>query len=231
MIKEVQEDFGRLDILVNNAGIQHVAPVHEFPDDKWDALIAILLSSSFHTTKAALPFMLEQGWGRIINTGSMHALVASPYKSAYNAAKHGIAGDSRTHHYIKDMMPLRNVIWTPQLQSTEFDALHGLNREHRPLVPASAFDNLRVMSQIRARLHNSMALGNFCQIWLHARQEHAGSCWIQFPGVPRMDLLVHKVCMFACFNCCVLALPAVSEKLHSGKCSIGISISRLLQER
>ena len=92
MIKGVQEEFGRLDILVNNAGIQHVAPVHEFPDDKWDALIAILLSSAFHTTKAALPFMLEQGWGRIINTGSMHALVASPYKSAYNAAKHGIAG-------------------------------------------------------------------------------------------------------------------------------------------
>ena len=96
MIKDVQEDFGRLDILVNNAGIQHVAPVHEFPDEKWDALIAILLSSAFHTTKAALPFMLEQGWGRVINTGSMHALVASPYKSAYNAAKHGIAGTTRS---------------------------------------------------------------------------------------------------------------------------------------
>ncbi|KAK9825658.1 hypothetical protein WJX81_006317 [Elliptochloris bilobata] len=96
MIRSVQRDFGRLDILVNNVGIQHVAPVHEFPDDKWDAIIAVCLSSAFHTTKAALPAMLASGWGRIINTGSMHALVASPYKSAYNAAKHGIAGLTKT---------------------------------------------------------------------------------------------------------------------------------------
>lgn len=93
MIENVHRDFGRLDILVNNVGIQYVSPVHEFPEDKWDAIIAVCLSSAFHATKAALPFMMEQQWGRIINTGSMHALVASPYKSAYNAAKHGIAGD------------------------------------------------------------------------------------------------------------------------------------------
>lgn len=92
MVAKVHQDFGMLDILLNNVGIQYVAPVHEFPDDKWDAMIAITLSSAFHTTKAALPRMIEQEWGRIINTGSMHALVASPYKSAYNAAKHGIAG-------------------------------------------------------------------------------------------------------------------------------------------
>ena len=92
MIRKVQQDFGSLDILCNNVGIQYVAPVHEFPDDKWDAMIAVTLSSAFHTTKAALPRMIERKWGRIINTGSMHALVASPYKSAYNAAKHGIAG-------------------------------------------------------------------------------------------------------------------------------------------
>lgn len=92
MIKFTQQELGRLDILVNNVGIQYVSPVHTFPEDKWDAIIAVCLSSAFHSTKAALPFMLDQKWGRIINTGSMHALVASPYKSAYNAAKHGIAG-------------------------------------------------------------------------------------------------------------------------------------------
>ena len=92
MIKRTQDELGRLDILVNNVGIQYVSPVHTFPEDKWDAIIAVCLSSAFHATKAALPFMMEQEWGRIINTGSMHALVASPYKSAYNAAKHGIAG-------------------------------------------------------------------------------------------------------------------------------------------
>ncbi|KAK9807872.1 hypothetical protein WJX72_011754 [[Myrmecia] bisecta] len=96
MIKMVHNEFGRLDILVNNVGIQHVSPVHDFPEDKWDAIIAVCLSSAFHTTKAALPFMMDQQWGRIINTGSMHALVASPYKSAYNAAKHGIAGFTKT---------------------------------------------------------------------------------------------------------------------------------------
>ena len=106
MISQVQQDFGALDILCNNVGIQHVAPVHEFPDDKWDAMIAITLSSAFHTTKAALPAMLDKQWGRIINTGSMHALVASPYKSAYNAAKHGIAGAQPRHSAGCCRMPL-----------------------------------------------------------------------------------------------------------------------------
>ena len=90
MIKTVQADFGSLDILCNNVGIQFVSPVEEFPEDKWDAIMDICLNSTFHATKAALPMMLDKGWGRIINTGSMHALVASPYKSAYNAAKHGV---------------------------------------------------------------------------------------------------------------------------------------------
>ena len=93
MVKAVEADFGRLDILCNNAGIQHVAPVVDFPEDKWDAVIAVCLSSTFHATKAAVPGMVERGWGRVVNTGSMHALVASPFKSAYNAAKHGVAGE------------------------------------------------------------------------------------------------------------------------------------------
>ncbi len=96
MVADCAAQLGAPDILINNAGIQHVAPIDEFPDDKWDAVLAIILSSAFHTTKAALPGMKAKGWGRVINTGSMHSLVASPYKSAYNAAKHGLAGLTKT---------------------------------------------------------------------------------------------------------------------------------------
>jgi 3-hydroxybutyrate dehydrogenase len=96
MVGKAIAQFGTVDILVNNAGIQHVAPVDEFPLDKWDAIIAINLSSSFHTVRAALPAMKARGWGRIINIASAHALVASPFKSAYVAAKHGIAGFTKT---------------------------------------------------------------------------------------------------------------------------------------
>ena len=96
MVAEAEKEFGTIDILVNNAGIQHVAPVDEFPLEKWDQIIAINLSSAFHATRAALPKMKEKGWGRIINTASAHAFVASPFKSAYVAAKHGIAGFTKT---------------------------------------------------------------------------------------------------------------------------------------
>ena len=86
------EKAGRCDILVNNAGIQHVAPIPEFPAEKWDAILAINLSSAFHTTAAALPMMRKAGWGRVVNIASAHGLTASPFKSAYVAAKHGIVG-------------------------------------------------------------------------------------------------------------------------------------------
>ncbi|WP_333712921.1 3-hydroxybutyrate dehydrogenase [Yoonia sp.] len=89
-------EAGGCDILVNNAGIQHVAPVQEFPADKWDAIIAINLTSAFHTTAAAVTGMRERGYGRIINIASAHGLTASPYKSAYVAAKHGIVGFTKT---------------------------------------------------------------------------------------------------------------------------------------
>ncbi len=92
MVHDAHKEMGSLDILVNNAGIQHVAPVEEFPPEKWDAILAIILSSSFHTIRTAIPYMKKQGWGRIINNASAHALVASPYKAAYVAAKHGVAG-------------------------------------------------------------------------------------------------------------------------------------------
>ena len=90
--RDLIEQAGTCDILINNAGIQHVAPVPEFPTDKWDAIIAINLSSAFHTTAMALPLMRAAGWGRVINIASAHGLTASPYKSAYVSAKHGIVG-------------------------------------------------------------------------------------------------------------------------------------------
>lgn len=87
---------GPIDILVNNAGMQHVAPVDEFPPEMWDAIIALNLSSAFHTSRLAIPHMKASGWGRVINIASAHSLVASPYKAAYVAAKHGIAGLTKT---------------------------------------------------------------------------------------------------------------------------------------
>ncbi|MGR3702984.1 MAG: 3-hydroxybutyrate dehydrogenase [Paracoccaceae bacterium] len=90
------EKAGACDILINNAGIQHVCPIDEFPTEKWDAIIAINLTSAFHTTAMALPMMRKAGWGRIVNIASAHGLTASPYKSAYVAAKHGIVGLSKT---------------------------------------------------------------------------------------------------------------------------------------
>lgn len=90
------EQAGRCDILINNAGIQHVAGIDEFPAEKWDAIIAINLSSAFHTTAAALPMMRKAGWGRVINIASAHGLTASPFKSAYIAAKHGVVGLTKT---------------------------------------------------------------------------------------------------------------------------------------
>ncbi len=95
-IAEMMAEAGPVDILVNNAGMQHVAPVEDFPPDQWDKIIALNLTAAFHTTRHAVPAMKEAGWGRIINTASAHSLTASPFKSAYNASKHGIAGFTKT---------------------------------------------------------------------------------------------------------------------------------------
>ncbi len=122
MVAEGEKKFGAIDILCPNAGIQHVSPVEEFPIDKWNAIIAINLTSAFHLIRAALPGMKRRKWGRIISTASAHALVASPYKSAYAAAKHGIAGltkavalEAATHGVtVNAICP--GYVWTPLVE-------------------------------------------------------------------------------------------------------------------
>ncbi|MCO5091456.1 3-hydroxybutyrate dehydrogenase [Bosea sp. (in: a-proteobacteria)] len=132
-----EKAFGAIDILINNAGIQFVSPVDEFPPEKWDQIIAINLSSAFHTIRAALPKMREKGWGRIINTASAHALTASPFKSAYVAAKHGIAGLTKTVALevatkgitVNAIAP--GYVWTPLVEKQIPDTMkvRGLTRE------------------------------------------------------------------------------------------------------
>ena len=96
MIASAEKTFGAVDVLVNNAGIQHVAPIEEFPIEKWNAILAINLSAAFHTIRAAVPGMKARKWGRIVNTASAHSLVASPFKAAYVTAKHGLVGLTKT---------------------------------------------------------------------------------------------------------------------------------------
>ncbi|MDX3807632.1 MAG: 3-hydroxybutyrate dehydrogenase [Bosea sp. (in: a-proteobacteria)] len=121
-IKTVETCLGSVDILVNNAGIQFVSPIEEFPPEKWDAILAINLSSAFHTIRAAVPGMKRRGWGRIINTASAHSLVASPFKSAYVSAKHGLAGLTKTValELAKDKITCNCIspgyVWTPLVE-------------------------------------------------------------------------------------------------------------------
>ena len=133
MVKEAEDTFGAVDVLVNNAGIQFVAPVEDFPVDKWNQIIAINLSSAFHTIRAATPGMKARRWGRIINTASAHALVASPFKSAYVAAKHGIAGLTKTvalevaAHGITCNAICPGYVWTPLVEKQIPDTMAARN--------------------------------------------------------------------------------------------------------
>jgi 3-hydroxybutyrate dehydrogenase len=137
MVQEVERRFGAVDILVNNAGIQHVAPIEEFPVAKWDAIIAINLSAAFHATRAALAGMKRRRWGRIVNVASAHGLVASPFKSAYVAAKHGIVGltkvtaleGAETNVTCNAICP--GYVWTPLVEKQIEDQAkaHNIPRE------------------------------------------------------------------------------------------------------
>src|SRR4051812_8550012 len=133
MVKLGESTYGAVDILVINAGIQFVSPIEEFPIEKWDAIIAINLSSAFHSIRAAVPGMKKRGWGRIINTASAHSLVASPFKSAYVSAKHGIAGLTKTvalelaTHKITCNCISPGYVWTPLVERQIPDTMKARN--------------------------------------------------------------------------------------------------------
>ncbi|MGU3285126.1 3-hydroxybutyrate dehydrogenase [Methylobacterium mesophilicum] len=137
MVREAEERFGSVDVLVNNAGIQFVSPIEEFPGEKWEHILAINLSSAFYAMQAAIPGMKARGWGRIVNTASAHSLVASPFKSAYVAAKHGIAGLTKTAalelatHKVTVNCISPGYVWTPLVEAQIPDTMkaRGLTKE------------------------------------------------------------------------------------------------------
>lgn len=137
MMKEAADTFGGVDILVNNAGMQHVAPVEEFPIDKWNLIIALNLNSAFHTTRLAVPYMKSKKWGRIIQTASAHSLTASPFKSAYVTAKHGLAGFTKTVALETATFGITancispGYVWTPLVENQIPDTMkaRGMTRE------------------------------------------------------------------------------------------------------
>jgi 3-hydroxybutyrate dehydrogenase len=148
LIGNAVEAFGAIDILVNNAGIQHVAPIDEFPVDKWNAILALNLTASFHTIRLALPGMKRKRWGRIVNIASAHALVASPYKSAYVAAKHGIAGLTKTvalevaTQGITMNAICPGYVWTPLVEKQIPDTARA-----RGLTPQQVIDDVLLHAQ------------------------------------------------------------------------------------
>ena len=161
MIATAQTELGSVDILVNNAGIQFVSPIEEFPLDKWDAIIAINLSSAFHTIRAAVPGMKAKGWGRIIQTASAHSLVASPFKAAYVAAKHGISGLTKTvalelaQHKITSNCISPGYVWTPLVEKQIPDtmAARHLTKEqviHDVLLAAQPTKQFVTVEQVAA---------------------------------------------------------------------------------
>jgi 3-hydroxybutyrate dehydrogenase len=133
MVKRCAHELRSPDIVVNNAGIQFVSPVESFPVDKWEAILRINLSAVFHTTRLCLPAMRERGWGRIINTASAHSLIASPNKSAYVAAKHGVAGFTKTIalEAARDGVTVNCIspgyVWTPLVENQIPDTMKARN--------------------------------------------------------------------------------------------------------
>ncbi len=136
-IETMMGEIGAVDILVNNAGMQHVSPVEDFPTDKWDAILALNLTATFHTTRLAVPGMKDAGWGRIINTASAHSKTASPFKSAYNASKHAVDGFTKTialelaQTGVTANCISPGYVWTPLIEGQIPDtmAARGLSRD------------------------------------------------------------------------------------------------------
>jgi 3-hydroxybutyrate dehydrogenase len=170
MIAKAERDFGSVDILVNNAGIQHVAPVEEFPIEQWDSIIAINLTSAFHTTRAAVPGMKSRKWGRIINICSAHSLRASPYKSAYVSAKHGLAGFTKTvalelaEHGVTSNAISPGFVWTPlvekqlpDLVKTEHITLEQAKNEVLSRQPTKEFVTVAQVAALAAFLASDAA--------------------------------------------------------------------------
>jgi len=166
MIDAARRALGSVDILVNNAGIQHVEPIETFPESKWNAIIAINLTAAFHTIRAAFGPMKERGWGRIVNIASAHALVASPFKSAYVAAKHGILGLTKVaalegaEHGITANAICPGYVWTPlvEKQIDEQAKAHGIAKDQvikdvlLKNVPTKAFAEAREIGALTAFL-------------------------------------------------------------------------------
>src|SRR4029079_18185718 len=161
MIHTAEKTFGAVDILVNNAGIQHVAPIEEFPIEKWVQIIGINLSSAFHTIRAAVPGMKSRKWGRIINTASAHSLVASPFKVAYVSAKHGLAGLTKTVALELATFGVTcncispGYVWTPLVEKQIPDTMRArnLNKEqviHDVLLEAQPTKQFVTVDQVAA---------------------------------------------------------------------------------
>jgi 3-hydroxybutyrate dehydrogenase len=172
LVATAEQEFGAVDILVNNAGIQHVAPVDEFPPERWDAILAINLSAAFHATRAAIPGMKRRGWGRVINIASIHGLVASPYKSAYVAAKHGIIGLTKAVALeVAEMGITVNAIcpgyvWTPIVEKQLDDQVkvHGIPKE-------KVISDIMLAPQPTKRF---IRIEEVAQVALHLADEAAG---------------------------------------------------------
>jgi len=163
MVARVEEAFGAVDVLVNNAGIQFVSPVEDFPPEKWDQIIAINLSSAFHAIRAVTPGMKQRRWGRIVNTASAHSLVASPFKAAYVAAKHGVVGLTKTVALELATFGVTancispGYVWTPLVEKQIPDTMkaRGLSREEvieKVLLSAQPTKQFVTVDQVAAAL-------------------------------------------------------------------------------
>ena len=173
MVKNAEKTFGKVDIVVNNAGIQFVAPIDEFPLAKWDAIIAINLSSAFHTTRAALPGMKARKWGRIVNIASAHGLVASAFKSAYVAAKHGVVGLTKvTALEVAEIGITCNAVcpgyvWTPLVEAQLDGQMKAHNMSREQVIkdvllaqqPNKRFASVEEMGAVTAFLCSEAAAG------------------------------------------------------------------------